>query len=122
MKPGELTALGTLFMRASVYERRTSSGQVQYLFPLIERLAVGVKKFTGVWTGIEAETFVNSLRAQLKAGTALSLSAYDLYIEKNEIHFHLYTASIAPGRWESLTPKAGGAATAAEAQTEQAPA
>lgn len=109
MKPGELTASGTLFMRGSVYPQRTSTGEVQYLFPLIERRGLGVQAVTGVWSGVEAETFVNGLGAALKAGTPLAITFRRLFCHNNELHGVIYSASLAPGRWESPAPKAAAA-------------
>lgn len=118
MKPGELTASGTLFMRGSVYPQRTSTGEVQYLFPLIERRGLGVQNVTGVWSGVEAETFVNSLGATLKAGAPLSITFRRLFVHNNELHGVIYSASLAPGRWEAVNTKPAAASAAPVPQPE----
>ena len=108
MKPGELTASGTLFMRSGVYQQRTSAGEVQYLFPMLERraaLGMSVQNVTGVWSGVDAETFVNSMGATLKAGTALAITFRRLFCHNNELHGVIYAASLAPGRWEGINAR-----------------
>lgn len=101
LKPGELTASGTLFMRGSIYQRRTSAGELQLVFPLLERRGNGVQQLTGIWSGIEAETFYRQHGSAIKAGKALAFTFSRLFCHSNELHAIVYTCSLAPDRWQA---------------------
>ncbi len=102
MTPGVLTLCGTLFMRGSVYEARTSAGEVQYSFPLISREGRDQQRYLGVWEGVGARSFVQAHRAQLKAGCAITVTMRRPACVSNQIVCEIYSASLAPDRWQHL--------------------
>ena len=116
MKSGELTAQGTLFMRASIYEQRTSSGELQLVFPLLERRGSGVQHVTAIWKGVDAQTFYRAHGSTIKAGKALSFTFSRLFCHNNELHAIVYTCSLAPDRWETAHGDASHASTTSTTQ------
>jgi hypothetical protein len=116
MRPGVLTAAGTLFLRAGVYEARTSGGEVLYQFLLRSREGLHSEAYVGFWSGPEAETFVRAHRDALKPGCALTVTLHRLRIVSGEILATIYSASMAPARWQHppapQEADADGAATA----------
>jgi hypothetical protein len=113
MKPGELTAQGVLFLRAAPYFSRTSAGAEQYTMPMLERRGTGVQHITCIWSGAEARSFVQANAGALRAGKALSVTLRKLFCHNNELHAVIYTASLAPDRWEQR-PESADAADAAD--------
>ncbi len=101
MKAGRLVTSGIVFLRGTVYHARTSAGEEQYIFPVVERLATGVKTYTLIWTGPEAATFVKQHGAVLKPGKAIDVCLHSLFHLNNEPHYVIYTATLAPDRWET---------------------
>lgn len=101
LKPGELSAQGTLFMRASIYQQRTSAGDLQLVFPLLERRGSGVQQLTAIWKGPDAEIFYRQHGTAIKAGKALSFTFSRLFCHSNELHAIVYTCSLAPDRWQA---------------------
>jgi hypothetical protein len=101
LKPGELTGQGTLFMRGSIYEQRTSSGELQLVFPLLERRGSGVQQLTAIWKGADAEIFYRQHGSAIKAGKALAFTFSRLFCHSNELHAIVYTCCLAPDRWQA---------------------
>lgn len=108
MKPGELVATGTLFLRARVYSARTSAGAMQLLLPLIERRDDGMQPILGIWTGPEAEDFWVKHSHTLKAGSALCITFNRLSCHSNQLHGHVHSATLAPDRWQHRRAAAPG--------------
>lgn len=99
MSAGHLTATATLFMRGAIYPQRTSAGEVQLLFPLLERRDMGTQKIIALWTGPQADAFFKTHGATIKAGHALQFEFERLFCLNNELHGVVATAALAPARW-----------------------
>lgn len=113
MTPGVLTLCGTLFMRGSVYEARTSAGEVQFTFPLLSREGRDQQRYLAVWEGAPARSFVEAHRAQLRPGCAITVTMHKPRTVSNQIVAEIYSASLAPDRWQHLHEARAGAEEAA---------
>lgn len=102
MTPGILAACGTLFMRAGVYETTTSAGLRMWQFLLLARDGLDQQKYTAIWAGPEADSFVRAHRDRLKAGCALTVTLHRMRCITGEIVADVYAMSLAPDRWQSL--------------------
>jgi len=101
---GRLMLMGTVFLTASIYPRRnTSSGEMQLLFSLVQRIGAGVREVNAMWTGPAAESFMHLHGTSCKRGQALTITSDDVFCHNNILHCHLLTCSLAPGRWEGRT-------------------
>jgi hypothetical protein len=111
MTTGHLTARGTLFMRASIYEQRTSAGDLQLLLPLLERRGAGVQCITATWCGPEASEFMRLHGPHVKPGTALHCEFSRLYSHNNELCAVVHSAHLATPRWADKPEPAPGIAS-----------
>lgn len=100
MTPGQLIAQGTLFLSAAPYSARTSDGRTQHILRCVERRGTGVQHLTAIWTGAEADTFIGHHAAQLKAGQPVAFTFSRIFCHNSELHGIVYTATLAPGRWD----------------------
>lgn len=110
MKAGQLIAQGTLFLRGAVYRALTSAGETQYTLPLLERRGAGVQHVTALWTGAVASSFMAAHGDALKPGKALEITFERIFAHNNEIHGVIYSATLAPDRWQSSRQAAAGEA------------
>ena len=97
---GRLMLMGTVFLTASIYPRRTSGGEMQLLFSLVQRIGAGVREVAAMWTGPAAESFMHLHGTSCKRGQALTITSDDVFCHNNILHCHILTCSLAPGRWE----------------------
>jgi hypothetical protein len=98
-RSGRLMAMGTLFLSGPVYSQLTSTGDHQYVLPMLQRDGLGVTKVVGIWIGAEADSFMRQHRPQLKAGRALDLTFDKVFPLHNELHGNVSTCVLAPDRW-----------------------
>ena len=102
MRAGILTAAGTLFLRASVYEARSLDGAHVYEFWLLARDGLDQQRYVAHWAGAEAQSFVRAHRERLRPGCALTLTLHRLRCINGEIVASIYSCSLAPDRWQHL--------------------
>lgn len=107
MKTGELTGQATLFLRANIYRQRTSAGDEQLLFSLVERRGRGVQLVTALWAGPAAESFFKLCGAACKPGKAIAFTFSRITVHNGELLCIVHTATLAPDRWGTESPGAG---------------
>jgi hypothetical protein len=98
-RPSELTARGTLFMRSSLYQQRTSAGDQQLLFPLLERRGRSCQTVVATWVGPDADAFFKTFGPSIKPGTALHFEFARIYCHNNEQHAVVQSCHLASARW-----------------------
>ena len=104
MKPGELTGQGTLFLRANPYTARTRAGDTVHTLMCVERRGAGVQHLTALWSGPAADSFMHQHAAALKPGKGIAFTFSRFWVLNNELHATVYTASLAPDRWQDHIP------------------
>lgn len=105
-RSGRLTAMGTLFLSAPVYQQMTTAGAQQYVMPMVQRDGMGVMSVVGIWLGAAADSFMHLHRATLKPGKALDVTFERVFVHRNELHGIVSTCVIAPDRWPARAPAA----------------
>lgn len=105
-RSGRLTAMGTLFLSAPVYQQMTSAGAQQYVLPMVQRDGMGVMSVVGIWLGAAADSFMHLHRAALKPGKALDVTFERVFVHRNELHGIVSTCVMAPDRWPARAPTA----------------
>ena len=98
-RSGRLTAMGTLFLSAPVYQQMTSGGTQQYVLPMVQRDGAGVMSVVGIWLGTAADSFMSMHRAELKPGKALDITFERVFVHRNELHGIILSCVLAPDRW-----------------------
>ena len=98
-RSGRLTAMGTLFLSARVYQQMTSGGSQQYLLPLVQRDGMGMMSVVGIWLGPAADSFMSMHRGALKPGKALDVTFERVFVHRNELHGIILSCVLAPDRW-----------------------
>ena len=111
-RSGRLTAMGTLFLSAPVYQQMTSGGSQQYVLPMVQRDGVGVMSVVGIWLGAAADSFMTLHRGDLKPGKALDITFERLFAHRNEIHGVILSCVLAPDRWPARAQPTREATTA----------
>lgn len=98
-RSGRLTAMGTLFLSAQVYQQMTSGGSQQYVLPMVQRDGMGVMSVVGIWLGPAADSFMAQYRGELKPGKALDITFDRVFVHRNELHGIILSCVLAPDRW-----------------------
>jgi hypothetical protein len=98
-RSGRLTAMGTLFLSAPVYQQMTSGGSQQYVLPMVQRDGMGVMSVVGIWLGPAADSFMSMHRGALKPGKALDVTFERVFVHRNELHGIILSCVLAPDRW-----------------------
>jgi len=102
-RSGRLTAMGTLFLSAPVYQQMTSAGAQQYVLPMVQRDGMGVMSVVGIWLGPAADSFMHLHRSELKPGKALDVTFERVFVHRNELHGIVLSCVLAPDRWPART-------------------